>query len=58
MMVWNRKKPSSLWMSPRQSLSWALWAIRYSDMSSVFEVPSVMLAIVVLPGVARLPLRW
>src|SRR5262249_37419195 len=53
---WKRKTPSSLWMSPRQSLSSGLVGIRYSDIMTVLEVPSVMWRNWVVRGVARLPL--
>ena len=54
--VWNRNSPSSLWMSPRQSSSRGVHALRHSDSSSVLEVPSVMSANLVLRGLLRLPL--
>ena len=55
-MVMNLNTPSSLWMSPRQSLSSWLDAISDSDIISVFDVPSMKDAIVVVFGVLRLPL--
>ena len=40
--VWKRKTPSSLWMSPRESLSSSLQAFSVSDIKSVWLVPSVI----------------
>src|SRR6516164_1335137 len=54
--VWNRQCPSSFWMSPRQSLSLWLNAIRVSDIISVLEVPSVIVCNLQTFGLFRLPL--
>src|SRR5262245_13324089 len=55
--VMNLKTPSSFWMSPRQSLSSGLLAIRYSDIIRVFEAPSAeaIWLNLVTRGVLRLP---
>src|SRR5438034_11337002 len=57
-IVMNLKTAPSFWMSPRQSLSSWLEAFRVSDINSVFDVPSLMSAILVIRGLESSPLTW